>query len=68
MEAYMRARRGVVFLHVVPQAPHQVGDSEGEEKVGEQGADQRGPDHLDQPGAQRDHGDDELGQIAERAR
>jgi hypothetical protein len=39
--------------------------AEREQQVGEDGAGERGAHHVEQPRAQRDHGDDQLGGIAE---
>ena len=59
-------RRRIVFLRAVTQAPEEKGEPEGEQQVGEQGADERRAHHLEQPRAERHHRDDQLRQVAAR--
>ena len=47
-------------------APEQKRDPEREQEVGQDGANERSAHHVEQAGLKRDHGDDELGRVAER--
>ena len=47
------------------EPPEQEGDAEREQEVRQDGADERGPDHVEKARPQRHEGDDQLGGVAE---
>ncbi len=52
--------------HAVVPAAGEEGEAEDEERVREDRADERGLDDSDEPGLEREDGDEELGQVADR--
>ena len=58
-------RPGIELLAVVAHPADQQRHAQRHEEVGQDGADDRGPDQLQQPGPERHRGDDELGEVAE---
>ena len=57
---------GVEPLGAVLESANEERRSEDEQQIGENRADERGLDDVDQSGAQRKDGDEQLGQVAER--